>query len=88
MTGNMSPCQISTSSVRPSRLVRIARPSTDGRYAIDGLSPGEYFIAAISDGDGFDFNEPGVFETVAASAPRVRLSEHERRALGLRFRGK
>ncbi len=71
-----------------SRLVRLARPSTDGRYAIDGLSPGEYFIAAISDGDGFDFNEPGVFEMLAATALRVRLSEHERRALDLRVGGK
>ena len=71
-----------------SRLVRIVRPSTDGRYSIEGLLPGEYLIAAATDGDGLDLGEPRVFETLAAAAVKVRLSDHERRALDLRVSGK
>jgi hypothetical protein len=67
-----------------SRLVRLVRPSTDGRYAIDGLAAGGYLIAAVSDGDGFDFGEPGVFEALAANALRLTLGDHERRTLDLR----
>lgn len=68
-----------------SRRTRVARPRQDGAYEIEGLPPGEYHLAAVSDADGFEIGDPGVFETIAAAGVRIRLSDHERLRLDLRI---
>jgi hypothetical protein len=68
-----------------SRRTRLARPDAGGRYAFEGLPPGDYLVAAVSDADGFEFSDPDVFGTVAAQAAKVRIEPYERKVLELRL---
>ena len=52
-----------------------ARPSTDGRFELKDLPPGEYFLAVISDLDPLDWQLPESLEPLTAGAVKVRLTE-------------
>jgi hypothetical protein len=49
-----------------------------GRYAIEGLPPGEYFLAASAESR-VDWSDPQNLDALARSAQRIRTSEGERR---------
>jgi len=53
-----------------SRRVRAVRANTDGTFAIDGLPPGEYRLAAAPDPAGVEWDSPDVLQPLmAASLP-------------------
>jgi hypothetical protein len=60
-----------------SRRVQIARPGTDGRYSIRDLPAGEYLLAALTDVDPSDLEDPAFFEPLAAAAVKIKLAEGE-----------
>jgi len=60
-----------------------------GPYTVGPVRPGEYFIVAVSGEDREAYaGEPEMLETLARTAERVILVEHERRPLDLRIIGR
>jgi hypothetical protein len=55
------------------------RPGTDGRYSRTALPPGEYYLAALTDVDEGEWNNPAFLEQLVSSAIRVSVAEGERK---------
>jgi large repetitive protein len=55
------------------------RPGTDGRYSRIGLPPGEYYLAALTDVDEGEWNDPAFLQQLVPSALRVSIGEGERK---------
>ena len=49
-----------------SRRVRMTRPATDGSFSVKGLPPGEYFLAALTDLETGEWNDPALLEQLVA----------------------
>jgi hypothetical protein len=62
------------------------RPASDGRFTIDGLPPGEFYVAAITSFDPQEWYTAPFLEQVAPGAVKVTLGEGERRVQDLRLR--
>ena len=60
-----------------SRRVRMTRPATDGAFSVRGLPPGEYFLAALTDLETGEWNDPALLEELARSSARVTLRDGE-----------
>jgi hypothetical protein len=60
-----------------SRRVRMTRPATDGTYAARGLPAGEYFVAALTDLEAGEWNDPALLDQLARSAAKVVLRDGE-----------
>lgn len=72
----------------PSRRVRIARPSPDGRFHFAGLPPGSYSVLAVANMlETLDLADPNFMESLrTAPAVRVTLLKGERRDQTLQVR--
>jgi hypothetical protein len=70
------------------RLRPPARPSSDGQYRIQGLPPGEYFVAALTDSDEIDYLDATFLEQVAGAAFKITLKEGEKKQQDLRLQGR
>jgi hypothetical protein len=55
------------------------RPGTDGRYSRTALPPGEYYLAALTDVEDREWNDPAFLEALVPSAIRVTVGEGERK---------
>jgi hypothetical protein len=65
---------------RGSRRVLVpTRPGSDGRYEINGLPPGEYYLAVIRDFHATDYATPEFLDRIAPGAIRVTLGEGEQK---------
>ena len=60
-----------------SRRVRMLRPATDGAFGAKGLPPGEYFIAALTDLEPGEWNDPALLAQLAAAAATVTMRHGE-----------
>lgn len=58
-----------------SRRVRMTRPGTDGAFTTKGLPAGEYLVAALTDLEPGEWNDPALLEQLVASAVRVTLRD-------------
>jgi hypothetical protein len=58
----------------------------DGRFTLEQIVPGEYFVAAIDEAAMADWPTPSFLEWVASRATRITLTEGERRTLALETR--
>ena len=67
---------------RSSRHVKFTRADQNGRFVVDGLAPGSYFAAALSEIDGNaasgEWQDPMFLEALSSSARRLDLHEAER----------
>jgi Carboxypeptidase regulatory-like domain len=70
-----------------SRRVRMTRPATDGAFSAKGLPPGEYFIAALTDVEPGEWNDPALLEQLVAFAVKVTLREGEATTQDFRIGG-
>jgi hypothetical protein len=69
---------------------RISPPiqvSSDGKYRVTGLPPGEYYLAALTDYENGDLNDRVFLEQVAAVAMRLTIGEGEKKAQDLKIAG-
>jgi hypothetical protein len=66
--------------------IRATRPATDGEFSIRGLPPGDYLIAALTDLDTNEWNDPALLEQAARAAVPVSLAEGERARQDLQIR--
>jgi hypothetical protein len=70
-----------------SRRVKTTRPGTDGAFAIRGLPPGSYLLAALTDVTPSDWNDPNFLRQATAGAVPVTIGEGERVVQDLRIAG-
>ena len=68
-----------------SRRVRFTRPSTDGRFAFRDLPGGEYLIAALTDMEPADLDDPAFIERLVPAGVAVRLNDGEKKTQDLRI---
>ena len=70
-----------------SRRTHMTRPATDGAFSVKGLPPGEYFLAALSDLETGEWNDPALLEQLAGSAAKVTLRDGETTTQDFRIGG-
>jgi hypothetical protein len=68
---------------RRARLPRPESPAPDGTYALHGMPPGDYFVAAVDETLMDDWPAPALLDLIARSATRITLSLGETRTLPL-----
>jgi protocatechuate 3,4-dioxygenase beta subunit len=61
------------------RRIRAAQPATDGTFAMSGLPPGEYAIAAVEDLEEGDLSSEAFLSELLTSAVTLRVAEGESR---------
>jgi hypothetical protein len=70
----------------PRRVSSVTRLSSDGRFTITGLPPGEYYLAVSADLDPVELSDPAFLESLVAAAIRVAIVEGERKVQDYRIR--
>lgn len=70
-----------------SRRVRMTRPATDGAFSAKGLPAGEYFLAALTDLETGEWNDPTLLEQLVRSSVKVTLRDGETTTQDLRIGG-
>jgi len=68
------------------RLRPPARPSSDGRYRIPALLPGEYYLAALTEMQPDDHLDPTFLELLLPSAIRVTIAAGEKKVQDIRLK--
>ena len=68
-----------------SRRVAFVRPSTEGRFRMNGLPAGPYYVAVIVDLDPSDLDDPAFLDALRPSATTVTLAEGVRNVQDLRL---
>ncbi|HUR19840.1 MAG TPA: carboxypeptidase-like regulatory domain-containing protein, partial [Vicinamibacterales bacterium] len=69
------------------RRIRSARPSTDGKFSFNGLPPGDYRIAAVTDVEPGAWNDPALLQELMTQSVAVRLVEGQPIVQDLRVSG-
>jgi hypothetical protein len=62
------------------------RLSSDGRYRISGLPPGDYYLAVITDVSHDNLDDPSFLESLIPAAVKVVLGEGERKVQDYKVR--
>ena len=72
-----------------SRFLRTRLPERDATFALRGLPPGQYYVAAIDRGRGIDvageLENPEFLESLIAQATRITLTEDQRTVITLKM---
>jgi hypothetical protein len=68
-----------------SRRITSARADTDGRWVIQGLPPGDYFLVALTDLAPDELWDPAFLEPLLAASVRVSLADGEQKTQDLRM---
>lgn len=66
------------------RLRAPVHTATDGLYAVGGLPPGDYYLAALTDVEPWDHLDPDFLELLVPGAIRITLADGERKRQDLR----
>jgi hypothetical protein len=70
-----------------SRRVRNTRPSTDGKFSIANLPPGDYRIAAVVDVSPTEINEPSFLEQIVGASIPLTVGLGEKKTQDLKIAG-
>lgn len=68
------------------RRIRTASPTSDGNYVFEGLPPGTYRLALVSDIEPDQWFDPAFLRQLAAASATVTLGEGEKKTQDLRIR--
>ena len=71
----------------PSRRVRSTRPATDGSFELRDLPPGTYHLAALTDVDPADLEDPDFLDSLVSASVTVTLEEGQRTTKNVRIGG-
>ncbi|HEX7781068.1 MAG TPA: hypothetical protein VF424_17595, partial [Vicinamibacterales bacterium] len=69
------------------RRVQAVRPGVDGKYAIKDLPAGEYLLAAVTDIDQNEWQDPAFLERLQPASIKVTIADGEKKTLDLRVGG-
>jgi uncharacterized protein (DUF2141 family) len=70
----------------PRRVSSAARLSSDGRYRISGLPPGEYYVAVMTDFTPGQLGDPAFLESLMPLSVKVVIGEGERKVQDYQIR--
>jgi hypothetical protein len=70
-----------------SKRIRALRPATDGAFITKGLPPGEYFLAALTDLEPGEWNDPALLDRLVGTAIKVTLRDGEMTRQDVRIGG-
>ena len=70
----------------PRRVSVAGRLSSDGRYRIAGLPPGEYHLVVVTEVSPTDLDDPAFLESLIPAAVKVALGEGERKVQDYKVR--
>jgi hypothetical protein len=73
--------------LRGMRRLKAVRPSSSGAFVFGDLPPGDYFLAALTDLDPEQWQDPRFLAQVEGSAIRLSLAEGERKTQDIRIGG-
>jgi hypothetical protein len=73
--------------VAPSRRIQTVRPSTDGRYTVRNLPPGEYRIAPLFDLEPGSVSDPAFLQQLEATSLRFTLQAGEKKTQDMKVGG-
>jgi len=65
------------------RLVQVARTGRDGRYALSGMPPGDYFVTALKESDMRAWPDPAFLARIATLAQRLTIRADRATSLDL-----
>lgn len=71
-----------------SRRMKIARPSTAGRFLFVDLPPGDYLMAAVTDFSASDFKDHTILEQLSGAAVKVSVADGAKVVHDLRITGR
>jgi hypothetical protein len=66
--------------------IQTARPSTDGRFALRNLRPGDYRLVAVTDVEPGQWFDPALLRQLLGASMPIALAEGERKKQDLRIR--
>ena len=69
------------------RRVQTVRPATDGAYSLQ-LPAGDYFLAALTDVEPGDTNDPAFLEQLIPGAIKITVADGEKKTQDIRITGK
>jgi hypothetical protein len=69
-----------------SRRVRVVRSDQSGRYTIEGLPAGSYYVAATDDVDEGEWYEPAFLESLRSGATPFSIGDGETKTLTIRMK--
>ena len=69
-----------------SRRVQAVRPSSDGRFLMRDLPPGDYLLAALLDVEPNEWQDPAFLEQIATAGVPVTIAEGQKKIQDLRIR--
>jgi hypothetical protein len=67
------------------RRIRSMRPASDGAFSTADLPPGEYLIAAITDADANEWQQPSFLEQLVAASVKVTVADGQKVRQDLRI---
>jgi hypothetical protein len=71
--------------VPQSRRIKSVRPDTSGAFHFDDLPAGEYYVAALTEGETSDWQQPASLTQIIPAAVKVTLAEGERKTQNLQI---
>ena len=69
-----------------SRRIMSTRPGADGRFKFQNPPPGDYLIAAVTDVEQGEWNDPAFLEQLVGASTKISVAEGEKRTQGLRIK--
>jgi hypothetical protein len=67
------------------RRIRSMRPASDGAFATADLPPGEYFIAAVTDAEPNEWQQPSFLERLVAASIKITIANGQKARQDLRI---
>jgi hypothetical protein len=71
-----------------SRRLKVARPSTEGRFSFADLPAGDYLLVALTDAEPGEWQTQEFLGTIAGAGVKVSLALGERKIQDLRIAGR
>ena len=68
-----------------SRRIRSTRPSSDGRYRVQNLPPGEYLLAAVTDVEQGEWFDPAYLTALVDASIKLAVAEGETRVQDIKL---
>ena len=69
------------------RRVQAVGPGVDGKYVIKDLPAGEYLLAAVTDVDQDEWQDPAFLDRLQSASVKLTIAEGEKKTLDLRIGG-